>query len=124
MKLTLSVLPHTWILDLDGTLVEHNGYKIYGEDKLLKGIKDFYKSIPAQDYILILTARTEQYRQQTETFLKENGIRYNQIIYNIPMGERIVINDRKPSGLDMAHAINVNRNQKLCDILFNIDNAL
>lgn len=124
MKLTLSALPHTWILDLDGTLVEHNGYKIYGEDRFLKGVRDFYRSIPEQDYILILTARTEAYRQQTESFLKENGIRYNQIIYNMPMGERIVINDRKPSGLDMAYAINVDRNQNLCDILCNIDSTL
>lgn len=124
MKLTLSALPHTWILDLDGTLVEHNGYKIYGEDRLLKGVRDFYRSIPEQDYILILTARTEAYRQQTESFLKENGIRYNQIIYNMPMGERVVINDRKPSGLNMAYAINVDRDQNPCDILCNIDSAL
>ena len=34
--LKISTLGHTWILDLDGTLVEHNGYKT-GEDKLLKG---------------------------------------------------------------------------------------
>ena len=48
MNLTLSALPHTWILDLDGTLVEHNGYKIYGKDRLLKGVWDFYRSIPEQ----------------------------------------------------------------------------
>ena len=29
--LRLSSLPHTWVLDLDGTLVRHNGYKT-GED--------------------------------------------------------------------------------------------
>lgn len=29
--LTLSPLSHTWILDFDGTLVIHNGYKT-GED--------------------------------------------------------------------------------------------
>jgi len=43
-------------------------------------------------------------------FLKENSIRYNKILFNIPMGERIVINDRKPSRIDMAIAININRN--------------
>ena len=42
-------------------------------------------------------------------FLKENGIRYNQIIFNAPYGERIVINDDKPSGLHMCRAIMVKR---------------
>ena len=37
MELVMSTLPKTWILDLDGTLVKHNGYKMDGEDSLLKG---------------------------------------------------------------------------------------
>ena len=54
--INLSPLPHTWILDFDGTLVEHNGYKT-GEDKWLPGALEFLKSIPQEDYVLILTAR-------------------------------------------------------------------
>ena len=34
-RFTLSPLPKTWILDLDGTLVKHNGYKTDGRDSLL-----------------------------------------------------------------------------------------
>ena len=48
-KLTISLLGHTWILDFDGTLVVHNGYKT-GEDKFLPGAKEFLQSIPAEDY--------------------------------------------------------------------------
>ena len=107
--LTLSTLPKTWILDLDGTLVKHNGYKFDGKDTLLAGVKEYMESIPDEDYILILTSRTEEYRNITLEFLEENGIRYNEIIFNIPMGERIVVNDRKPSGIDMAVAINTDR---------------
>lgn len=107
--LTLSTLPKTWILDLDGTLVKHNGYKFDGKDTLLAGVKEYIESIPDEDYILILTSRTNEYRDMTLDFLKENGIRYNEIIFNIPMGERIVVNDRKPSGIDMAVAINTDR---------------
>ncbi len=29
-KLILSTLPKTWIFDLDGTLLRHNGYKLDG----------------------------------------------------------------------------------------------
>ncbi len=107
--LILSTLPKTWIFDLDGTLVEHNGYKTKGEDILLKGAKEYLDGLPPEDKIVILTSRLEQYRERTIDFLKKNSIRYDEILFEMPMGERIVINDRKPSGLDMAAAINVER---------------
>ena len=108
--LVLSTLPKTWIFDLDGTIVKHNGYKIDGHDTLLEGAKEYIVGIPAEDFILILTSRTDEYKDMTLDFLRENGIRYNEIIFNMPMGERIVVNDRKPSGLDMAIAVNEDRN--------------
>ena len=109
--LILSTLPKTWIFDLDGTILKHNGYKIDGRDTLLDDAKEYLETIPAEDYILILTSRTDEYREMTVGFLAECGIRYNEILFNIPMGERIVVNDRKPSGIDMAVAININRDQ-------------
>ena len=39
----LDDIEKTWIFDLDGTLVVHNGYK-GGMDTLLPGVKDFYMS--------------------------------------------------------------------------------
>lgn len=105
----LSTLQKTWIFDLDGTLVKHNGYKIDGIDTLLDGAKEYVQSIPEEDFILILTSRTDEYREMTISFLKENGIRYDEILFNMPMGERIVVNDRKPSGIDMAVAVNTDR---------------
>ena len=54
MKLTLSSLPHTWILDVDGTIVKHNGYKIDGYDTLLAGVKEFFASLPSQDRVILL----------------------------------------------------------------------
>ena len=110
-KLTLSTLPKTWILDLDGTLVKHNGYKIDGHDTLLPGAKEYISDIPEEDLIIILTSRTDEYKQITLDFLQDNNIRYDEIIFNAPMGERIIINDRKPSGIDMAVAINVDRDE-------------
>jgi len=107
--LVLSTLNKTWIFDLDGTLVKHNGYKIDGHDTLISGAKEYIDSIPKDDHILILTSRTEEYKEATLDFLKNNGIRYNEIFFNIPMGERIVVNDRKPSGIDMAVAVNLDR---------------
>ena len=108
-ELVLSTLPKTWIFDLDGTIVKHNGYKIDGKDTLLPGAKEYLDTIPAEDYILILTSRLNEYKELTLEFLKENDIRYDHIVFEMPMGERIVVNDRKPSGIDMAVAINTDR---------------
>ena len=107
--LTLSPLGHTWILDLDGTIVKHNGYKLDGHDTLLDGSLDFLNSIPKDDMIIFLTSRLPEYSKITENFLKEHNIRYDHIIYYAPYGERVLINDRKPSGLDTAIAVNVER---------------
>ena len=109
-KIKLSTLSKTWIFDLDGTLLKHNGYKIDGKDTLLPGAKEYLDALPEEDRILILTSRTEEYREDTLRFLKENSIRYDEILFNIPYGERIVVNDKKPSGLLTAVAMNLERN--------------
>lgn len=110
-KRILSTLPKTWIFDLDGTILKHNGYKLDGVDTLLKGAKEYLDGIPKEDKIIIFTSRTGEYRQMTLDFLKEHKIRYDEILFHMPMGERIVVNDRKPSGLDMAVAVNVDRDE-------------
>lgn len=108
-KLVLSPLGHTWILDLDGTIVKHNGYKIDGQDTFLDGAEAFLKSLPTQDRILFLTSREEKWKEPTERFLREHGIRFDCILYNMPYGERILLNDCKPSGLKMGYAVNRER---------------
>lgn len=108
-EMILSTLPKTWIFDLDGTLLKHNGYKLDGKDTVLPGVKEYLAGLPEEDRVVILTSRTEEYREKTLSFLDENRIRYDDILFNMPMGERILVNDRKPSGLDMAVAVNVNR---------------
>ena len=67
-KLILSTLAHTWILDLDGTIVKHNGYKLDGTDTLLEGAKEFLEDIPEKDMIVFLTSRTDEYKNKTINF--------------------------------------------------------
>ncbi len=110
-KLTLSTLGHTWILDLDGTIVKHNGYLIDGQDTLLPGALEFLHNIPEKDMVIIITSREEKYRIMTENFLNKNEIRYNHIIFNAPYGERILVNDDKPSGLKMSYSVSSNRDE-------------
>lgn len=112
-ELILSTLPKTWIFDLDGTLLKHNGYKLDGKDSLLDGVKEYLDKLPKEDKVLILTSRLKEYREVTLKFLYENRIRFDQILFEMPVGERILVNDRKPSGLDMAVAFNLERDHFL-----------
>ena len=109
--LILSTLPKTWIFDLDGTLLKHNGFKIDGKDTLLRGAKEYIDSLPLEDKVIILTSRLDDCREETLGFLRSQGIRFDEILFGMPMGERIVINDQKPSGLDMAVAFNLERDK-------------
>ncbi len=111
--LEFSPLNKTWILDVDGTIVKHNGYKIDGFDSLLDGVKEFFANIPSEDKVILLTARKNEELPILSNFLKEHNIRYDYLLSDMPMGERILINDRKPNGLDMAYAINKNRDKAL-----------
>lgn len=118
-EVRMSSMGKTWILDLDGTIVKHNGYKMDGKDSFLPGAKEFLLSLPETDMIVFLTSRKDEVvdgkecciQKETEEFLKENGIRYDHIIYHAPYGERILINDSKPSGLPMAYAFRPKRDE-------------
>lgn len=122
-KFTLSTLNKTWIFDFDGTLVVHNGYKT-GEDQWLPGAKEYLQNIPEEDFILILTGREKEAREQTENFLKKHQIRYNEILFEMPLGERILFNDDKPSGLHMAYSVNLCRNEGLNNLEVIYDESL
>ena len=111
--LELSTLAKTWILDVDGTLVKHNGYKIDGHDTLLPGVKEFFEKIPFQDKIVLLTARKDECLEDLKNFLQKHRLRYDYILTDMPMGERILINDDKPSGLKCAYAICKERDSEL-----------
>ncbi len=123
MEIEMTKLPKTWILDLDGTILKHNGYKTDGEDTFLEGADLLLGQIGQDDMVIILTSRTEEFRDITEAYLKKMKIRYDHIIYNAPYGERLLINDKKPSGRLMAYAFNPERD-KTADISIKINEEL
>ena len=108
---------------MDGTVVKHNGYKSDGHDTLLPGAKAFLSGIGPEDMVVFITSRTEAQRAMTEAFLRDNGIRYDAIVYGAPYGERILVNDRKPSGLATAIAVNTERDVFM-DAVFEVDEGL
>jgi hypothetical protein len=122
-EIRLSPMPKTWILDLDGTLVVHDGPFIMGKDEFLPGAKEFLESIPDRDMIILLTARLEYEKAHTLRFLKENHVRYDHIIFGAGEGERIMINDNKPDGLVTAYAVSTKRD-RFCKTRFVTDQNL
>ena len=122
-QLKISPMPKTWILDLDGTLLVHDGPYILGKDEFLPGAREFLGSIPKRDMIIFLTARSDYEKPHTMRFLKENNVRYDHIIFNAGEGERIMINDMKPDGLVTAYAVNTIRD-RFCKTEFITDNTM
>lgn len=83
--LRLSPLKHTWVLDFDGTLVKHNGYKT-GNDEWLPGAVEFLRSIPQGDLVILLTAREEAARERTLEFIRDAGVRIDHVSSKSPWG--------------------------------------
>jgi hypothetical protein len=119
-EVVLSALPHTWLIDIDGTIVKHNGHKGHG-DELLPGVKVFWRRISASDVVILLSARTAKEMQPTLAFLDSHELRYDHVLFGLATGERILINDEKPSGLKTAVSINVPRDDGLGDFSVRID---
>ncbi len=111
-ELILSSLPKTWLIDIDGVVLKHNGYK-NGKDELLPGAKEFWEQISEEDFVVLLTARKEEMRESTLALLVNNELRYDVAIFGIPTGERICINDKKPLGLLTSYAVNLLRDEGL-----------
>ncbi len=123
MKLTLSNLPKTWFIDFDGTLCQHGLYYHNGRDEILPNIKEFFAQIPPDDVIIITTARESEIKQSIIDFMAFHQLRYNQIICDLPIGERILINDNKQQGLVTAYSIALSRNMGI-DINIVIDDNI
>ncbi len=107
--LVLSSLKKTWFIDLDGTVLIHNSNVAKNEDQVISKSLDFLRNIE-DDYIVFTTSRSRKHKKKTESFLKLNNIKFDFIIYDLPYGERILVNDNKSSGLTTAYAIALERN--------------
>jgi len=131
----------TWFVDLDGTVLKHrtnneidNFINKYGEKSHLEEIPlvdriRFFRNLPKSDSIIVTTARLNHQREHTIRTLNHWKMPYNDLIFDISSGPRIVVNDIKPpltAGnkhyLDTAYALNVDRdislvnNSDRCDI--------
>lgn len=124
----METLNKTWFVDIDGTFLKHNSNiglddLIKETDSHLKEIPipksiDFLRELPEADKIIITTARQEHHREHTIKTLRHLGVRYDDILFDLPSGPRVLINDIKPPGvvnnvesITTAYAVNLNRDE-------------
>ena len=110
--LRLSTLPHTWLIDLDGVIMPHNGH-LRGDESLLPGAHELWASIPAGDCVVVMSAREEEHAAAALALMAAAGLRVDRALFGLPVGERILINDAKPGGLLTALAVNLERDKGL-----------
>lgn len=104
----------TIFCDIDGTIFLHrtNLHTMVSlNPELLPGVMDKFLEWREKDYYIVLTtARPEGSRTITQIQLDRYGVFYDQLIMGLPSGPRVLINDKKPSGMITAEAICVDRN--------------
>lgn len=109
-------------LDIDGCLLKHHGGSSSGlpfhKTEVLKGVREKLDEWEKEGcQIIITTGRKESHRKFTEKQLFDCGIAYDQIIFGLGTGERIIINDRKPNGDNTARSICIGRNEGIGEII-------
>lgn len=106
-------LSKTWFIDFDGTVVKHNPDYKYVEDVLLPGVEEAFAKIPANDVVVITTARIcgpgDDTGDKIRSFMTKHNLKCDRLMLNLGAGARILVNDTKPTGYVTAYAIRVRR---------------
>lgn len=105
----------TYILDIDGTLLEHipdfENILSYPSLRSLPGAKEKTAKWHCEGhYIVLITARPEGIRKHTEQQLHAAGVVYDVLLMGAGAGPRILVNDCIPGSSQKAFAVNIVRN--------------
>ena len=114
--LEMSCLSKTWFVDVDGVLVKHNSH-LNGGDRWLDSTLEFLSKISEPDKVIITTSRKQQDIKPLLADFQSKGIKIHSLICDLPHGERIVVNDNKPSGLRTAFSISLARDDGMQDVV-------
>ena len=127
-------LNKTWFVDVDGTILYHHsnnsldelieryGSESYKHETPIENSINFFQSLPEDDVIIIATAREKRHIDHTLNVLEYIGMPFNQWIFELGCGPRIVVNDIKPPGwagnsepLQTAYGMNLERDHGIVD---------
>jgi len=117
----------TLFVDIDGVLVENSAQyfgKLWGQTMGIKENIGVINELRAEGKVRVVltTSRTSAYKELTERQLMEAGLKYDQIIYDLPHAKRIIINDySKTAPYKNCDSINFPRNaDNLRDMLIGL----
>jgi hypothetical protein len=109
----------TVFVDLDGTLILFNLEPERVSDRIIMSTMRFLiKKKSEGAFIICTTARTYEH---TMLAIRNAGIPldfFDKILYDLPMGRRILVNDHKDGAADSAIAINLFRDKGDIDGIF------
>ena len=105
----------TYFFDIFGVIYENgSGFwdPKWGENKIFPEAKNKINELHDEgNYIILVSSRPEKIRNETEKQLKNDEIKYHQLILGLFHGTRILINDYSPTNTyPSAKAINTKRN--------------
>ncbi len=106
---------NTYFCDIDGTIFKYRRFDDIPVTKpeVITSVAEklnewFYEG----HHIVLTTARPENLRSHTEFELKDNNVKYNQLVMGIERGPRFLINDMDPDKEgERAIGINLNRDK-------------
>lgn len=113
--------PKTIFCDIDGTILKHHNNIVDNYQKVPEDLDNVINQIKQWERlnykIILTTGRKECVRKRTEEQLQQIGIVYDELIMGLPNGKRILINDKKPNGVEnTAYSINLVRNKGMNDV--------
>ena len=123
-------LSKTWFVDVDGTIIKHSTNeelddmifkfrdKSYLAETPIASAIEFFKNRPKKDRIIIATAREKRHIEHTLKVLRHHGMPFDDYVFELGAGPRIVVNDTKPPGvagnkdpLKTAYGLDVERDE-------------
>lgn len=120
---TVQQRSRTYFVDVDGVLLKNSGQ--YGRfnwtnnrEVLLDNVQTLRELQRQGAQIVVVTARTEEYRQSLEELLRSAGLEPHAIIMGLHHAARVLINDFAPTNpYPSALAISLPRDGRLKDYL-------
>lgn len=117
----------TLFIDIDGCIVKNSGQffePTWGETSAISENIEYINKLfdSGKTHIILSTSRSQLFSDITRAQLKEIGLQYHDIIFNLPHAKRILVNDYSTSNpYPSAIAVNLDRDsQKLTHLLSSI----
>ena len=116
-KTSTLVMQHSTNEELDEMIFKFKD-KSYLAEKPIASAIEFFKNRPKRDRIVIATAREKRHIEHTLKVLRHHGMPFDDYVFELGAGPRIVVNDIKPPGaagnkdpLKTAYGLDVERDE-------------